>query len=105
VDGLAVVTGALSKIAEAATKRVEGEKGSTSEVVGSFSDALRKAMSEVGDLQMRADDLIQKLSTGKVQDVHQVMIASEEAGLSLQLALQLRNKAIEAYQEIMRMQV
>ena len=43
--------------------------------------------------------------TGKPVDLHQVMIAAEQAGLALQLTVQVRNKIIEAYQEISRMQV
>ena len=73
--------------------------------MGNFSDALKRAMSGIEESQTRADNLIQGLQTGKVQDVHEVMSAVEEAGLTMQLALQLRSKAIEAYQEIMRMQV
>jgi flagellar hook-basal body complex protein FliE len=101
---LAVSIGAINKVLST-TKNVSSVSGSTDELMGSFSDALKKALTEVGDLQVKADDLIQKFSVGKVQDIHQVTAAVEEASLAMQLTLQLRNKAIEAYQEIMRMQV
>jgi flagellar hook-basal body complex protein FliE len=71
----------------------------------SFSNLLEEAISEVNTLQNRADQMMEKLATGEVKDLHQVMIALEEANLALQLTLQIRNKVIEAYQEIMRMQI
>lgn len=70
-----------------------------------FRDMLLQAMEEVNAMQVEADRLSEKLVTGEVQDVAQVMIASQKAELSLQLAIQVRNKILEAYQEIMRMQV
>ncbi len=47
----------------------------------------------------------QAYATGKVQDIHQVMIALEEASLAMQLTLQVRNKLVDGFQEIMRTQV
>lgn len=102
---MAVQAAAITKLISAATGRPQAQAGSAQEVMGTFSEALERAMSGIGESQTRADDLIQGLQTGKVKDVHEVMSAVEEAGLTMQLALQLRSKAIEAYQEIMRMQV
>lgn len=70
-----------------------------------FKDMLYDAIDNVSDLQRNADDLMTKLAIGETQDLHQVMIAVEEVNLALQLTLQIRNKMLEAYQEIMRMQV
>jgi flagellar hook-basal body complex protein FliE len=77
----------------------------TAAVTRSFSDLLQAKLGEINDLQHQADSLTQEYLAGKVADVHQVMIALEQANLSLQLAVQVRNKVIEAYQEISRMQV
>ncbi|MGE5559965.1 MAG: flagellar hook-basal body complex protein FliE [Chloroflexota bacterium] len=74
-------------------------------LASSFSQMLSSALKQVNDLQVQADDLAAKLATGEVSDAHTVMIASEKATLALQLTLQIRNKVIEAYQEIMRMQL
>jgi flagellar hook-basal body complex protein FliE len=71
----------------------------------SFSNLLEEAISKVNTLQNKADQMMEKLATGEVKDLHQVMIALEEANLALQLTLQIRNKVVEAYQEIMRMQI
>lgn len=77
----------------------------TEGVTRSFSDLLQQKLEELNSLQQQADALTQEYLAGQVQDVHQVMLALEQANLSLQLAMQVRNKVVEAYQEISRMQV
>ncbi len=71
----------------------------------SFAERLSAALAQVNELQLRADDLAKQLALGEIQDVHQVTVAMAQAQLSLQLAVQVRNKMVEAYQEIARMQV
>ncbi|MDP2872508.1 MAG: flagellar hook-basal body complex protein FliE [Bacillota bacterium] len=70
-----------------------------------FQNSLTQALRQVNELQLQAEDLAQALAAGQAQDLHQVMLAAEKANLSLQFTLQIRNKVIEAYQEIMRIQV
>jgi len=70
---------------------------------GSFANVLSDALGEVQGLQAEADDAIRKLATGEVQDVHQVMVAFEQARLSMQMLTEVRNKLVEAYQEVSRM--
>ena len=60
---------------------------------------------KVNDLQIKADSEIQKLATGESKNLHEVMLAVEKSGISFQFLTQVRNKALEAYQEVMRMQV
>jgi len=84
--------------APAPDPEVEGPKGS-------FAQVFEKALGEVDALQKRAEAMSQAYATGQVQDLHQVMIALEEASLALQLTLQVRNKLLDGFQEIMRMQV
>lgn len=71
----------------------------------SFGQFLTDALSDVNKLQSNADKASLDLAAGKVQDVSQAVIAAEKASISLQLTMQVRNKVIDAYQEIMRMQV
>jgi flagellar hook-basal body complex protein FliE len=71
----------------------------------SFSEFLHNALTEVNNLQKISDVASTKLTTGEITDLHSVMIAGEKANLALQLTVQVRNKVIEAYQEVMRMQV
>lgn len=68
-----------------------------------FANYLKDALSQVNEDQLSADMFNKALATGDVQDLHQVMIASQQSLLSLQLTVQIRNKVVEAYQEIMRM--
>jgi flagellar hook-basal body complex protein FliE len=71
----------------------------------SFGDMLKDAISTANELQKQSDQEIQKLMTGETQDLHTTMIAVQKADLSFQMMMQVRNKLIQAYQEIMRMQV
>ncbi len=71
----------------------------------SFGEVLSNALEEVNRAQLKADGMVKKFLTGEIQDIHQVTIAMEEAKLMMQLAVEVRNKIIEAYQEISRMQV
>ncbi|KYG57865.1 flagellar hook-basal body complex protein FliE [Planococcus maritimus] len=70
-----------------------------------FGDVFKNALKEVSNAQNVSDKKTDQLLTGEVQDVHEVMIASQKASLSLQMTMQVRNKVVEAYQEVMRMQV
>jgi flagellar hook-basal body complex protein FliE len=71
----------------------------------SFAAQLSDALTQVNEMQLRADELAKQLALGEIQDIHQVTVAMAKAQLSLQLAVQVRNKMVEAYQEIARMQV
>jgi len=70
-----------------------------------FGDVFKNALKEVSTAQNVSDKKTDQLLTGEVKDVHEVMIASQKASLSLQMTMQVRNKVVEAYQEVMRMQV
>ncbi len=71
----------------------------------SFDNVLKQFVADVNSLQVQADELQTKLATDEVTDVHDVMIAVEKANISMELMLEIRNKIVEAYQEIMRMPV
>lgn len=73
--------------------------------VEGFGQIFKDALKEVSAAQNESDKMTNQLVTGEVQDVHEVMIASQKASLSLQMTMQVRNKVVEAYQEVMRMQV
>ncbi len=70
-----------------------------------FKDIINDQLSKLNDSQIRADQMAQDFISGEVEDLHAVMIATEEARLSLDLALQVRNKIVEAYKEINNMQL
>lgn len=71
----------------------------------SFADTLKEAVNNVNQLHLDADRKAQELSTGKTDDIAGVMIATEKADIALRAMVQVRNKIIDAYQEIMKMQV
>lgn len=68
----------------------------------SFAQMLENAFGQVNGLQVNAAQKAQDFARGKTSDVHSVMIAGEQATLALQLTTQIRNKAVDAYQEVMR---
>lgn len=70
-----------------------------------FGDFLKKALDQVNKLNIEGEEMTKKLVTGEIEDIHQVMIATEKASIALQFTIQVRNKLVEAYQEIMRMQM
>ncbi|WP_281887643.1 flagellar hook-basal body complex protein FliE [Paenibacillus sp. YYML68] len=86
-------------------KLVETKQTSASEVSEQFGQFLNKAMDNLNMQQAGVDRLNQQFIKGETSDIHQLMIASEKASLGLELTVQVRNKVIEAYQEIMRMQI
>lgn len=71
----------------------------------SFGQFLSEALGSVEAAQVEANTTAQKLATGEIKDVAEVTIASEKATLALQLTVQVRNRVIDAYQEMMRMPV
>jgi len=62
-------------------------------------------VNKVNDMQNQTDKSISQLASGEVKGLHEVMIGLEKSSISFQFLTQVRNKAVEAYQEIMRMQV
>jgi len=69
-----------------------------------FADKLQTAITEVDDLEKASQKLTQDAVLGRVENLHDVMIAAEKARTAMNLTLEVRNKALEAYKEIMRMQ-
>ena len=70
-----------------------------------FSDLLRNSVDEVNTHQQQADTAIKELVAGRSKNIHETMLTFERADTSLKLMTQVRNKILEAYREIMRMQV
>ena len=68
-----------------------------------FDDMLKGFMKDVNQMQNTADQSIQKMVSGEIKDVHQVMLAVEEAKVAFNLMLEIRNKTMDAYNELIRM--
>lgn len=70
-----------------------------------FGDYLKNVLHRTDQLQKEADQAVQALAAGNLDNLHDVMIVAEQAQLSLQLTVQVVNKVIQAYQEVYRMQI
>jgi flagellar hook-basal body complex protein FliE len=80
--------------------KAEGEQGGPS-----FSEVLKKAIEDVSGLEKEADTAIQALAAGKSDNIHEAMIALQKADLSFKAMMEIRDKLINAYKEIMRLSV
>ncbi len=75
------------------------------ETNASFGETLNQAIADVNSLQTEAGKAVDKMVSGEATDLHEVMIAVEKARTSFDLLMEIRNKTIDVYREIMRMQV
>lgn len=79
--------------------RVAGDEEDT------FSDMIQDAIHSVDQAQKTADQNVEEIVMGKSDNIHDAMISMQKARLSFQLMMEIRNKAIETYQELSRMQI
>lgn len=77
----------------------------TEESQQSFANFLKDSINSVNQAQIESDEMTTKLATGQDVDLAQVMISSQKASVMMSATLEFRNKAVEAYQEMMRMSV
>ena len=87
------------------SKESSVDRSTPNNEVTSFKDHLLHSLQGVNDLQRAADQAATNLSTGKSESIHETMLAITQAELSFNFLVQVRNKALEAYQEVMRMPV
>jgi len=71
----------------------------------SFKDIIMDALKNVNALEKESDKITEDFIAGRTDNIHSVLIAAEKASISLQFMIEVRNKIVDAYQEIMRMQV
>ncbi len=82
-----------------------GSRGGAPAGGASFAETLKGYLQDVTRLEQEADMQVQALADGKLSDPHQVMMAVEEANMALDLLIEIRNKLLEAYQELSRTSV
>ena len=70
-----------------------------------FMGLVQNFLGDVNNMQARAGNALDAFVAGEITDLHQVMVAGKEAGVALDLMIEIRNRVMEAYQEIMRIQV
>ena len=103
INGISGINGidSLSTISKAGLS----ENDKTDSIEGSFVNYLKDALTKVSDLEKQSTALTEDFAAGKTDNIHQVMIAAEKADIALQFTMQIRNKIMDAYNEIMRMQI
>ncbi len=104
IEGIGPLKPIVTVTSAGGTESKQGAEGAA-EAADTFGGAMKRAISEVNNLQSQADDMAVKLASGDGEDVHRAMIAMQKAKLALDLTITVRNKVVEAYQEVMRMQV
>lgn len=97
INPISLNVGAVSEASHSAVTPYKAQK--------TFSNFLKDAINQVNDTQIQSDNLTKKMALGENVELHDVMIASQKASITLQATMEVRNKVVEAYQEIMRMQV
>lgn len=95
---------ALRGLREAGATDAAGQTGSAP-AGGGFADTLRSTLEQVNQVQAKSADITAAYERGEVTDVAQVMLARQESSVAFEATLQVRNKLLSAYQEIMRMGV
>jgi flagellar hook-basal body complex protein FliE len=94
IPGLAAPQGVESDVRIASPNKAGAPK---------FDDMLKGFLQDVNQMQNTADQSIQKMVAGEIKDVHQVMLAVEEAKVAFNMMLEIRNKTMDAYNELIRM--
>jgi flagellar hook-basal body complex protein FliE len=79
--------------------------GEHSRQAGGFEKAFLEAVDKVEQFRQNADQRVEKFLAGEGEDLHRVALATQQAEMAFELFLQVRNKVVQAYQEVMRMQV
>ncbi|MDL4840058.1 flagellar hook-basal body complex protein FliE [Aquibacillus rhizosphaerae] len=80
-------------------------KPTVAEAQNEFSSSLKNAIEQLNEVQVASDKKTEALANGQIDDLHDVMIASQKSSIALQTAVEVQRKGIDAYNEIMRMQV
>jgi flagellar hook-basal body complex protein FliE len=102
VGGVPPISGTASTAGPASTNSTVGAQAAGG---GGFVDALARGVDQLQGLQSTADGLAVAAATGDLTDVHDYMIAATQAQLATELTVAVRNKALEAFTEIMRMPI
>jgi flagellar hook-basal body complex protein FliE len=95
----------IKPLAMLAQPQVKTDQVGATDLAQQFGSFLNNAISNLSNQESQVDQLNNQFISGNLADVHQLTIASEKASLGLELTLQVRNKVLEAYQDVMRMQM
>jgi flagellar hook-basal body complex protein FliE len=99
------ITSGISPLKPSIPGASSGKSGSGQPAGADFGNALQQAVSSLQQLGSQADSSSLALAKGDPIDIHEVMLANEQASLGFSMAVQVRNKLVDAYQEVMKMSV
>ncbi len=99
------VSQGLSLIPSLGTEEKLNVNKTLRETSTTFGETLNQAIRDVNSLQNEAGSAVNRMISGEAVDLHEVMVAAEKAKTSFDLLMEIRNKAIDTYRELMRMQV
>ncbi|HOJ09626.1 MAG TPA: flagellar hook-basal body complex protein FliE [Clostridiales bacterium] len=77
----------------------------TEDGIKGFADYFKEAVNKTNDIIVKAENISNQFAVGNIDDIHKVLVEVEKADIALQFTLQIRNKIMDAYNEIMRMQI
>lgn len=95
----------LSSISKISLQNSEQIKQKDQDGGADFMSVLKDTMNEVNTLQHKGEEALTSIATGSVKDLHQAAITMDKAELSMKMMLEVRNKALSAYKEVLRTQV
>jgi flagellar hook-basal body complex protein FliE len=104
INPMSTATQSLSSPAGVTTETASVLPGGASSASAPFADLFTDAVSQVNQLETQARAAVDGLMTGTGVDVHTAMIATQKASMAFELALAVRNKAVQAYQQVIGMQ-
>lgn len=84
--------------------KISSDKGDVNSLTVSFSDVIKGMLKNTNDLQMESSELTRKLVIGEIDNVHDVMIAAQKAGMALDFTVEIKNQLVRALQSLERMQ-
>jgi len=96
----------INPISSIVTGKIEQKIGNSEQKSGAgFKETINNFVNDVNELQLKAGESIENFAGGEAENVHEVMIAMTKAEVSFKFMMETRNKLIDAYKEIMKMQV
>ncbi|MDR2160984.1 MAG: flagellar hook-basal body complex protein FliE [Desulfovibrio sp.] len=102
--GLKAYTNALNNFAKAERKIDAGRQISSPAPAPEFSQVLASSLDKVNNLQAERESMVAAFASGESQNVHELMISLQKASLAMNMTAAIRNKAMEAYRELVRLQ-
>lgn len=104
IDSMSAVTSALTNLAGTGGSPILPSTAGQGATAAPFSDLMTDAIGQVNQLEDQAHTAVEGLMSGSGVDVHQAMIATQKASMAFEMALAVRNKAVQAYQQVIGMQ-